>query len=191
VVDKGYNRAVKAQKSLRGWKATIGVHTDGGSKADGIRNVDIAVVHEFGATINHPGGTPYTVFSGGGGRSGGMVGGAAIFLPKGSPNAIGLTRPHVIKIPQRSFLRTSFDANRLEYERILEQQTGRVIDGNQTARNAIAVVGEKALADVVNRINAGIPPPLKPATIARKGSSKPLIDTGQLKQSIKVKVRRS
>ena len=40
--------------------------------------------------------------------------------------------------------------------------------------------------DAVRRVltQAGIAPPLKPATIARKGSSTPLINTGQLRSAI-------
>ena len=188
VVDKGMNAAMARQKAMKGHRATVGVHGDLGRKKHGdIDNIGLAVVHEFGANINHPGGTPYTVF-GGGGRSGGMVGGAAIFLRKGDPRAIGVTRPHQIRIPERSFLRSAFDQNRRVYERMLEQGTGRVIDGTDKPARVVGLIGEKHVADVVNGINAGIAPPNAPSTIARKGASKPLIHTGQLKMAIKVKV---
>lgn len=189
VVDKGMQAAMARQKALGGHRATVGIHGDVATKAHGdVDNIQLAVVHEFGANIQHPGGTPYTVFGGGGGRSGGMVGGKAIFLRKGDPRATGVTRPHAISIPERSFLRSAFDKNRVAYERLLEMMTGRVIDGTATPKQAVGTVGEKHIADIVNGINAGIPPPLKPATAERKGSTTPLIDTGQLKMSIKVKV---
>lgn len=189
VVDKGMNAAMANQKALKGHSATVGVHGNVGSKKHGaIDNIGLAAVHEFGANINHPGGTPYMFAFSGGGRSGGMMGGKAIFLPKGDPRAVGVTRPHAIRIPERSFLRSTFDKNRRFYEQALEVLTGKVIDGEISAKRAVALIGERHLADVVNAINAGIPPPLEKATVERKGSSKPLIDTGQMKQAIKVKV---
>ena len=188
VIDKGMNAAMDRQKAMHGHRATVGVHGQQGSKKHGdIDNIGLAVVHEFGANINHPGGTPYTVF-GGGGRSGGSVGGAAVFLPKGDPRAIGVTRPHLIRIPERSFLRSAFDKNRRVYERMLEQGTGRVIDGTDNPRRVVGLIGEKHVADVINGINAGIAPPNARSTVARKGGSTPLVQTGQLKMAIKVKV---
>jgi hypothetical protein len=41
---------------------------------------------------------------------------------------------------------------------------------------------------IKQRIANGIAPPNSPYTIARKGSSKPLIDTGQLRNSITYQV---
>ena len=191
--DLGMKRAQRSIKALDGWAVTIGVHgEDGGQREGEIDNIGLAAVHEFGASFMHPGGTPYTVGSvGGSSRSGGMVGsGAVVFLPKGSPNAIGVTRPHRINIPERSFLRAAFDRNQRKYSRVLEAQTGRAIDGAISVKQALGIVGEVALSDVINRINRGIPPKLRPATVARKGSTKPLIDTGQLKGSIKAKVEK-
>lgn len=53
-----------------------------------------AAAHQFGATINHPGGTPY-----GFGKDGNIV-----FKKKGSAKIIGYTGPHVIEIPARPFI---------------------------------------------------------------------------------------
>lgn len=94
-------------------------------------------------------------------------------------------------IPERSFLRSAWDQNvRRKYLPLLERESRKVVDGASTPKKALGLVGEVAVADVVNGINAGIPPPLKPATVARKGSTKPLIVSGQLKGSIKYKVEK-
>ncbi|MDF7681191.1 hypothetical protein PT300_11600 [Enterobacteriaceae bacterium ESL0689] len=50
-------------------------------------------------------------------------------------------------------------------------------------------MGEKLAGEVKRKIQSGIAPPLDPKTIARKGSSRPLIDTGNLLQSITYEVR--
>jgi hypothetical protein len=51
------------------------------------------------------------------------------------------------------------------------------------------LIGMRVVGDIQDRISDGIPPPNSPITIARKGSSKPLIDSGQLRQSISFEVR--
>lgn len=49
---------------------------------------------------------------------------------------------------------------------------------------ALGEVGTGLENAIVQKIQAGIPPPLQPETIRRKRSSKPLIDTGQMLASI-------
>ena len=49
---------------------------------------------------------------------------------------------------------------------------------------ALGQLGEMTKGDVQTEIRSGDFAPLKPATIKRKGSSRPLIDTGQMVQSI-------
>jgi len=91
--------------------------------------------------------------------------------------------------PERSFIRATFDDNAEKYVRLSQRLAGRLIDqrgGNVT--QALTQLGQVGVADIINRINKGIPPELQEATKERKGSSKQLIDTGQLKQSIDFKV---
>lgn len=87
-------------------------------------------------------------------------------------------------IPERSWLRSVYDENRNRLQRVKAKETGRVIDGKQDARQAIARVGGWFAAQVKAKIRKGPFAPLEPETIARKGSTKPLIDTGQMIQSI-------
>lgn len=89
-------------------------------------------------------------------------------------------------IPERSFIRSYYDANR---ERvigwILAAARSYVLNGD---RKAFELVGQKIVGEIQLRIAQGIPPPNAPSTVARKGSSKPLVDTGQLRSSITYKV---
>lgn len=176
--DLGWEKIKKTIRQAEGWRVTVGVHTEDTAHEGPIDNVGLAVIHEFGATFQHPGGTLY--------RFGGE--GGIVFLPKGSLGAIGVTQPHQITIPERSFLRAAFDKNVKKYEKFLEQGAKAMAAAKATARQIVGQLGEIAVADVINLINAGIDPPLRSGTIARKGSSTPLIDTGQLKGSIKPKV---
>jgi len=83
-------------------------------------------------------------------------------------------------IPERSFLRAPYDENRDRYYEMLGVGLRNVIEGKLTVEKVLGIVGLKMESDFKARIVAGIPPPLKPETIARKGSSTPLIDHGQL-----------
>jgi hypothetical protein len=190
VKDRGWVRIQLALRRLDGYQATIGLHPDSGQHKGEISNVGLGVVHEFGVQFMHPGGTPFMVTDqGGSSRSGGMVyTGAVVFLRKGDPRAIGITQPHIIQIPERSFVRSTWDKKVRGYERLMMRQAVLVIDGKAKPQEAIGRVGEKVLADVRRTMNRGVPPPLKPETIRRKRSSKPLIDTAQLKQALTVKV---
>jgi phage gpG-like protein len=93
-----------------------------------------------------------------------------------------------IVIPQRSFLRSTFDENRKKYRKLLIDAAKKSVRAVSPLA-AFVVAGEIARGDVIKKIRAGIPPPLEPTTIARKGSSTPLIDTGILLNSITAKVR--
>lgn len=87
-------------------------------------------------------------------------------------------------IPQRSFIRAGVDAQLAEIQRVQRALAGQTIRGATTLDVALDRLGAKVAALLQNRIAAGIDPPNSPATIARKGSSKPLVDTGQLKAAI-------
>lgn len=90
-------------------------------------------------------------------------------------------------IPERSFVRSTFESKRAEYLALLRRFAAQVYEGKSlTWRRAFGLVGAKAAADIKNRVTqgAGIPPPNAPATVASKGSDRPLVDTNQLVNSV-------
>lgn len=89
-----------------------------------------------------------------------------------------------VNVPQRSFVRATVDAQAAEIQRLQETLFAQVIDGGITEAQALELVGAKVAAMMQARITSNIPPPLKPETVERKGSSVALVDTGQLKSSI-------
>jgi hypothetical protein len=92
-------------------------------------------------------------------------------------------------IPQRSFIRSTCDAQRNEHLRLIDVLHDKVIQGKLALYQALGQLGEVVTKDMVQTINRGIRPVLKPSTTKRKKSSKPLIDTGRLKGSITHEVR--
>lgn len=93
------------------------------------------------------------------------------------------TKNGVILIPERSFIRATI-AEQKNYSVFIAKLVSSVLDGKRTEKQALNLFGARASADMKKRIAAGIEPPNAPSTIARKGSSKPLIDTGKLRESI-------
>ena len=88
------------------------------------------------------------------------------------------------RIPERSFLRSTFDDKREEMVRAGEKLMGAVLDGKMDVDRALGLLGAKLASDVKAKITSSIPPPDKPATVARKGSSTTLIDTGRLRGAV-------
>jgi len=87
-------------------------------------------------------------------------------------------------IPERSFMRSAFDENLAELKQDMDTQYGRVQAGQITVRTALGLVGLRHQDQIKNKIDTNIPPPNSPVTIAKKGSSHTLIDTGAMKNSI-------
>lgn len=94
-------------------------------------------------------------------------------------------------IPQRSFIRAWFDENQAFIAETLQKQFAQVANGKRPVEQAAERCALAFEGSVKQRISRGIPPPLAASTIARKGSSKPLIDTGQLRNAVRGKVERS
>jgi hypothetical protein len=90
-------------------------------------------------------------------------------------------------VPQRSFIRAWFDEQQPFIVQTLQQQMALVVAGKLTAEKAAARIALAFEGDMKKRIAKGIGPPLAKSTIARKGSSKPLIHTGQLRNAIRAR----
>lgn len=86
-------------------------------------------------------------------------------------------------IPERAHIRGTFDAKQAEWQALTAKLLKGVLADRFTPEQALGILGEKAVADMRAFVRAGVEPPLKPATIRRKGSSTPLIDTGRYVQS--------
>jgi phage gpG-like protein len=87
------------------------------------------------------------------------------------------------RIPQRPFLRPIVNEKKHAKAITKTYKKIKTLEGS-TIDQALGAAGEKAVNIAQRRIAQGIDPANAPSTIARKGSSKPLIDTGRLRQSI-------
>jgi hypothetical protein len=89
-------------------------------------------------------------------------------------------------IPERSFIRRTFREQKDKLDALLFKIAKGVVSDKTDLATGLNLLGQWAVAAIRKTITGGpgIPPPLKPATIARKKSTRPLVDTGQLVNSI-------
>lgn len=88
-------------------------------------------------------------------------------------------------VPQRSFIGSTLTERREEAATLLGQLAGQVVEDKLTPEKALGQLGLWAATAVKEKIvSSDIPPPLAASTVRRKGSSKPLVDTGQMLNSI-------
>lgn len=101
----------------------------------------------------------------------------------------GSERAHV---PERSFLRRTFHEQKDRFAKAIGNASKRVVAGKLQPEVALGALGVLAATAVKNTIARGphIPPPLSRETVRRKKSRRPLVDTGQLLNSITWKVGR-
>lgn len=100
----------------------------------------------------------------------------------------GLAEPD---IPRRSFITDWADENAERHKGQLRTMAKAVIKGAvESESQALERLGNLYVGEVQKRIAEGIEPPLAESTIKRKGSSKPLIDTGQLRSAVTYLVKK-
>lgn len=157
-----------------------------GTKYDDGKSVaEIAAVQEFGAVIQHPGGTPYKI-----GHNG-----QAVFVNKSEGGNLPKTRPHEIVIPPRPFMRPTVADQKQNWFKIMENGAKLVIDGKATAGMIFTGLVQKAAADIKTTISNLQSPSLKRSTVRKRLNrksdkktlgllEKPLIDSGKMLESV-------
>lgn len=186
--DRGWKRIEReVRKARRKPHAQVGIF---GAKAaadhGGVPNIKIAATHELGLTLDHPGGTAYVWR---GDHPMFVSNKVAAIVEETTGVALPRTRPHKIRIPERSFIRATVDQKSKMIAKRAGRLMGQVMQGTIDTRRALEILGLYVKGQMQTRISRGIAPPLKPSTIRRKGSAKPLIDKGQLRASIEFEVK--
>lgn len=92
------------------------------------------------------------------------------------------------KIPARPFMSTSFDENKSKIHSFIRKEYSKILEGKQTTQKALGLMGIAMIGLIQKKIRQIVYPPNSPYTISKKGSSKPLIDFGQMIQSVREKV---
>lgn len=91
--------------------------------------------------------------------------------------------------PSRPFLRQTVDDNQDKIDQMCAQVADRIAKGG-SAEQGLKQLGAFGVMLVQDKIRNGSYAPNAPSTVRRKGSDQPLIDTGQMRQSVHYIVRK-
>lgn len=155
-------------------------YAEGATYPDGTSLVEVAKIQEYGAVIQHPGGTKYAPAQGykvvedpktGKRKRVKKVG--VRFVADHFVGEVGITAPHAIIIPARPFFRTALtrysDKWQKDFAFLLERCAFDV-------KKALEILGGMVVRDIQQQIDDTHEPPNAPATIrAKKGADHPLI----------------
>jgi len=156
---------------------TIGIHEEAGDIEGGdMTMAKLGAIQEYGASIDHPGGTSYGYATAAAANKGKVR-----FLKTGAGYMqLGVTGAHKITIPARPWLKPGVESGTQEYLAIVQSKiaAGANIDAvlEEIGVTAAGIV-QKYMTDLKS-------PPNAKSTIRQKGSSNPLIDSGALRQSV-------
>ena len=93
-----------------------------------------------------------------------------------------------ITIPERAFLRNGYDLNRGKVASDAENAMPAVLDGSMDTDSFLKMVGLILSSSIKNYATSLDSPPNHPFTSNQKGSSNPLVDTGDMINSITYEV---
>jgi len=110
--------------------------------------------------------------------------------PEGTPVAYVATIHEfgTSRIPARPFMRPAVADHGQEWIDQLGQGAKAALMGEMAPAQVLELVALQAAGDVAQKIQEVSSPALSPVTVARKGHGKPLIETGQMFQSVTGKV---
>lgn len=91
-------------------------------------------------------------------------------------------------IPERPFLRNAIRENRSKYREAMRSSAAKVLVGKTGLRTVLSNLGIAAQGDIQAEITSLQSPPNSPVTIELKGSSNPLISSGEMRGAVTWKV---
>lgn len=91
-------------------------------------------------------------------------------------------------IPERPFLRNAMRDNRQKYRDGMKASAKKLLMGQTALQTVLRKLGIDAQGDVQESISTWATPGNSQATIDLKGSSQPLIDTGEMRKAVTYKV---
>lgn len=91
-------------------------------------------------------------------------------------------------VPERPFMRNAMRENTSKYRNGMRSSAAKILTGKTSITVVLSKLGIMAQGDVQQSITSLSSPPNSPTTIALKGSSNPLIDTGEMRGAVTWKV---
>ena len=120
----------------------------------------IAAVQNYGATISHPGGTPYFM------NEDGQI--QFVSLQNSKAGQLPKTKPHTIVIPPTHFMEKTIEAHKEDWKETVKDGFTMMFSGKESEENVMRKLGMMVQGDIIKAITEVNDPPLKPDTIRQK-----------------------
>lgn len=91
-------------------------------------------------------------------------------------------------IPERPFMRNAMRDNRNAYRAAMKAAAAKILRGDAEMRPVLSKLGILAQGDIQEEITALSTPANSPTTVELKGSSNPLIDSGEMRGAVTWKI---
>ena len=166
VIDKGWNNIKKEIKSLSKSQIKNGLFGDGPPKNNPAYR---GMIHEYGVAINV---TP---------KMRGFLHSIGIHIKQSTGQIV---------IPSRPFMRSGFDKGLKKLKQLIDYNYGLLIENKITTWDFLNRVGVFHADQLRQSLDKGPWKKLHPVTAERKGSSQPLVDTGEMMREIKHKIEK-
>jgi hypothetical protein len=177
---------IKALEELNKYSVEIGIFA-----SDDSFYAMIANVHEFGITIRAKGKALTIPTAEAKGRKASEI--PELFRPKGK-NILAVQEGDKlvtmfilvksVTIPERSFVRSTFDEKNDDWVKFVEGQLQQIVDLKIKGKTLYERLGALIAADIQDKITTLKSPANAKLTIDNKGSSNPLVDTGGLRARV-------
>lgn len=182
-IDRGWKRIKRDLKELKTLEVVIGAFSDQ-AEANGMNMARLGTILEFGASWIVTRKQAYYM---------------ARFLmgidPDNEPGRFWGTYRSLIgkkmTIPERSFLRATFDQERGNIEIASQRTLDLILEGKYDVMTGLGRFGAFVQSRVQQKIQSTHSPANAPLTIRLKGSAHPLISTGRFKNSIRYIIRKA
>lgn len=92
-------------------------------------------------------------------------------------------------IPPRPFILQTIRNHRRKYLEALKTSASKLVRGETTLLTVMNKLGVQVQGDIQAEIDSGNFVPNSPTTVEMKGSSRPLIDTGEMRQKVTWQVK--
>lgn len=189
---EGYNRIPEVTKELEYLKTHQVVIGFFGRRES--RLLTIVGANEFGATIKPKNGEWLWIPTKDCPKGKGPKDIEGLFIPKG--HRVACVNDHgklvayfylskLVQIPARPFIRQAYLANKRKYTQLVRQYIADILAGVATGKQLLNRLGVACTADIAMSSIKLKHPKNRPATIERKGSDNPLVDTGELQRQVK------
>ncbi|MCK5444381.1 MAG: hypothetical protein KAI73_02085 [Rhodospirillaceae bacterium] len=90
-------------------------------------------------------------------------------------------------IPERPFMRTTFDANTAKYIDLATRAVGKAVDNPQRVSFMFKPLANEVRNDIIEAIQGGPWVPNAESTAQAKGYNQPLVETGQMQRAVVIK----